>query len=406
MKKSLLLLAVIAMAAIVRASDLVVEEYGLPPSYSSIQSAINAASAGDRIFIKNKAGNLPWLENITITQSLDLLAFTDDSFFIMQGTVTISPTSFSTIDIIGMINLTNGISTGTNPTGDPTILRILNGQLASDISVGNNNYNLTVHGTVTNGISYRHGVVVGNTVGADGISVSSEGWNAVDTGYIFGNIINANLGIQWASTSSYFDIRNNFVNMPGGGSYCISVSNTVANSAVLNKVYNNTVAVYGNAQNEYGIYVSGAANSQIDVQNNVVARTYNNSYYGYYAYGIVGYAGSGGNLTVTYNYVGSSYNTTISGTLTTNLNNNTGNAISLNGNGTTQNGVGANGGNPGPMFYNTDLTVNSAGCYGGSYTLNNFFPGSPNYAMTWLTNYTFTVRTGNTINIKASSYDK
>jgi hypothetical protein len=116
--------------------------------------------------------------------------------------------------------------------------------------------------------------------------------------------------------------------------------------------------------------------------------------------------GSGGSLTVTYNFVAQIFTYSISGSLTTNLNNSTGSNISLNGNGSTQGGIGLNGGNPGAMFYNTDLSANTAGCYGGSFTLSNFFPNSPNWAMTWLTNFPFNVRTGNTINIKASSYDK
>ena len=86
MKKLLLLCtALIAIVVFAHANDLVVEESGLPPSYSSITAAVAAANSGDRIFIKNKAGNLPWLENITITKSLTLLAFTYDSFFVGAG---------------------------------------------------------------------------------------------------------------------------------------------------------------------------------------------------------------------------------------------------------------------------------------------------------------------------------
>ncbi len=400
MKKSLLLWVIIAIAITARAADLVVEEYGQAPSYSSIQSAISAASSGDRIFIKNKAGNLPWLENITISQSLDLLAFQNDSFFVMQGTVTISPSSNSTINIIGMINLSAGIGSGSNPTGNRSTLRILNGQLAGDVNISNNNYNVIVQGTTTTGIYYKHGVIVGNTIGGNGITVNTENINPVDTSYIMGNKITSSNPLTWNSTSSYYDIRNNFAQ--SGASYGFNITTSVASGTGVNKIYNNTVSVNGGTSYAYAIYVVGNTNSQIDIQNNVVDK-YNSS--GYYDYGIYASAGSGGTLSATYNFVDAYFYYAIGGSLTVNLNNTT-NYITLNGNGSTQANVGVDGGNPGVMFYDTDLSQNDAGCYGGSFTIKNFFPQSPNWAMTWLTNYNFSVRTGNTINIKASSYDK
>lgn len=133
MKKLLLLCtALIAIVVFAHANDLIVEESGLPPSYSSITAAVAAANSGDRIFIKNKAGNLPWLENITITKSLTFLAFTYDSFFVVQGSYLIAPSVADTVNIIGMINLSGGISAGANaPTGARSAVRIFNTQLNS-----------------------------------------------------------------------------------------------------------------------------------------------------------------------------------------------------------------------------------------------------------------------------------
>lgn len=52
------------------ATDLVVEEFGQPPSFASIGAAVAAANDGDRILIKNRAGNVPWIEDVTVNKSL------------------------------------------------------------------------------------------------------------------------------------------------------------------------------------------------------------------------------------------------------------------------------------------------------------------------------------------------
>jgi hypothetical protein len=411
MKKFILLSAFIIVGILVKANDLIVEEGGLPPSYSSISAAITAANTGDRIFVKNKSGNLPWLENITISKSLDLLAYVNDSFFIMQGSVTIIPTSTSTIDIIGMINLNGSVSIGSSvPTGSRSIVRILDGQfLSGSITCGVNNFDVTVEGCSVNGgdIQYEHGSIVGNTItnsASYGIFVESESTVTTDTSYIFGNRITCSstsgYGIYWSSSTMNFDIRNNFVTAAYYGMY---INPTISNSIALNKIYNNTVSIAGSGQStNYGMYIAGSSATQIDVQNNVVDR---NDAVNYTYYGIYANVGGGGNLSVTYNYVDNAFSSTITGSITVNLNNTTNTAISLNGNGSTVGGVGQNGGNPGVQFYDTDLTINDAGCYGGSYTLNNFnqFTGS---AVTWLTNYQYNVRTGTTLGIKANSYDR
>jgi hypothetical protein len=349
------------------------------------------------------------LENITITKSLDLLAYVNDSFFIMQGSVTVTPGASSTINIIGMINLNGSVNANTVPPGNRTTVRILGCQLQSgNIGFGYNNYDLTVEGcSIAGAITYNHGNIVGNTINSStsyAIQAGPESIATADTSYIFGNKISNSYylgyGISWTSTTMAFDIRNNFVTCPYYGIYVSSTTTTTQ----LNKVYNNTVSISNAGSNYlYGIYVSGSSGSQIDVQNNVVDR---NSSTNYTYYGIYGSAGSGGNLTVTYNWVDNGFTTPISGSITVNLNNNTTTAISLNGTGSTVGGVGQNGGNPGVQFYDTDLTVNDAGCYGGSFTLNNFFPSFTGSAITWLTNYQFNLRTGNTLSIKANSFDR
>lgn len=408
MKKLLLLCtALIGIVVFSKANDLIVEENGILPSYDSITAAVRAANAGDRIFIKNKAGNLPWVENITISKSLTLLAFTADSFFIVQGSYNIIPATPDTVTIIGMINLVGEIETESNaPAGSRSALRVFNTQLNNgSILFPYTNYDITVEGCslVTGNIEYEHGSILGNTINTSaeyGIQVIAESTITTDTSYILGNRIYTNYtsgyGIYWTSSTMSFNISNNYVTSPYYGIY-ISPPNTTS----LQKIYNNSVLIVNATNNgNYGIYVSGSAVSQIDVQNNAVTKLGGT---GANFYGIYGVVSSGG-LSVTYNYASNTLTYPISGSFTVNLNNNVSNAITFSGFGVPSAGV--NGGNPGSAFLNTDLSANTVGCFGGSFTANNFFTGTTLGPNTWLTNFQYNVRTGNTLGIKAYSFSK
>ncbi len=393
MKKVLLILVIAFTGIITKANDLIVEENGLLPSYSSIRAALAAANSGDRIFVKNKAGNLPWLENDTITKSVDILAYVNDSFFIVQGNYCIAPTVSATINIIGMYNINNNIQSITTPTGSRSVLRLLDCKLG-DVTVGNNNYDLTLQGSYVNNVSYRHGSIIGNDINGE-LVAASESANTSDTSYIFGN--ETYKDITWNSSTMYFDIRNNFVRVNNTSG--IIISNTLATGS-LNKIYNNTISqTFTQAGGYAGIEID--AGTQIDVQNNVI--DLNSSTGSFLSYGIN--STSSNVITASYNIVDSAISITMHGVFTYNLHNSS-IAVYLNADGSTQNNVGVNSGNPGIQFYDTDLTVNDAGIFGGSYTINNFFPQYTGSAKTWLTNYQFNIRTGNTLSIKANSYDR
>src|SRR5690554_1947736 len=94
------------------AADRVVEEFGFPPAYSSIGAAVAAAEDGDRIIIKNRAGNIPWIENITINKSLQFLSHANDDFFIVQGDYTIEFIPGLEVDIVGMRNTSGNLAQG------------------------------------------------------------------------------------------------------------------------------------------------------------------------------------------------------------------------------------------------------------------------------------------------------
>jgi len=61
--------AVTGLAFQAMAADLIVEENGDLPNYGTIKDAVNAASDGVRIFIKNKAGGIAYQKNVIIAKS-------------------------------------------------------------------------------------------------------------------------------------------------------------------------------------------------------------------------------------------------------------------------------------------------------------------------------------------------
>lgn len=116
----------------------------------------------------------------------------------------------------------------------------------------------------------------------------------------------------------------------------------------------------------------------------------------------------GGQANCYYNHVSSGYTTAIGGAWTfedLNLINQT---IEIDEeDGSFTNAPNAiDGGNPAPLFFDLDLTQNDAGCYGGSFTQDNFFPLHTGAARVYNVVYPFNVRVGNTMNVKAFSFDR
>lgn len=115
------------------AVDRVVEEFGSAPTYPNIAAAVTAAVDGDRIIIKNRAGDIPWIETITVDKSLEFLNYADNGFFVVQGNWTIVPAAGRVVVIKGMRNTSGSIlATGAGTLGS-TVLKVLDGQFVSGV---------------------------------------------------------------------------------------------------------------------------------------------------------------------------------------------------------------------------------------------------------------------------------
>lgn len=408
--KKLILLSLLFILTIARtyATDIVVEEFGITPAYPSITDAVAAANDGDRIIIKNRAGNIPWIENITITKSLEFLPFDNDTFFIVQGNYTINIASGKTVSIIGMKNTSGGINTTSAPVGSKVATINIMGCyfLSGVISLQYSGYGVnTINTKLDNGnIVFCYGNVIGCdvTCAISNQGILITGGNSVlnDTIAIIGNkvnMINSYDGIYLGTTTSRFTIRNNFIKHRSTG---ISINYACAGN---NYIYNNTIASNTTSSSALGITISYVYTGQVvEVMNNVIDATSTGT-----TYGIYNGSSNSGTINVYYNHVDVTFNYPVSTGFTYSGNNFTSSSISLASDGRLSAGNAAiNNGNPAAPYYDLDLSIGDPGAYGGSYTIDNFFPIHAGAARVYLSTYPFNVRQGNTLNIKANTYDR
>lgn len=420
MKTVLSLLITVVTLAQLNAADLLVEEFGLSPAYSTIGDAVAAASDGDRIIIKNRTGGIPWVENVTINKSLEILSYDNDDFFIVQGTWFLVPSSGRTITIIGMQNTNGGISASTNGSGTRTVMNIFDTHLINGSLNFNYNYlDVNIVGTkLDNGsINIKYGSVVGCdvTYGSAGgaINITSDAspsdailnivGNRIDHNYASTSIYGA---IDWNSSSQFFNIRNNYIQASNMGIY---LDDAKSSTVELQVIYNNSIQIVNGSSStsatRCGIYVESiGTSSNIEVMNNLIDMTA--TYTGPYNVGIYS-ATNSGQRNVYYNMVddNTTMDASINNNWTVNTNNNTSTTVSMNST-TGASSQGANLGNPATPFYDIDLTRNDMGCFGGSFTADNFFPMFTGAARVWFVAYPFNIRQGNTLSIQGATYDR
>ena len=411
--KKLLTLALVLYAAGAFAADRIVEEFGTPPTYSSIAAAVAAAVDGDRIIVKNRAGDIPWIENIAISKSLTFLSYTNNVQFVVQGTYTINATNGREVNFIGMRNTAGGVVAGTaTGTARGTLVSIMDCWfVAGSISLSNTVFDVQVIGNqLDNGAVIIHwGNVIGNSVSnpsVTSINITSTLTTApTDTCYIVGNrVLNAGFtGILVDSRHQVYHIKNNFVKCYNP--IQLSKGNAVS---IPNLVYNNTLlSTSCGAGFDGNLYILNTVSGSVwEIMNNVFDNQ-SGSCSTTYAINL----GSGISTSVIngyYNHVDALYSLPIDPSGWTFLGNNTtGATIATNTTtGVITSGSPINGGNPAAPYYDLDLSIGDAGAYGGSYTHNNFFPLFTGAARVYFVTYPFNVRQGSTLATKAFGFDR
>lgn len=392
------------------AVDRIVEEFGVPPTYPNINAAVAAAADGDRIIVKNRAGDIPWIENITVAKSLEFLSYADNGLFVVQGNYVITPADGRTVIINGMRNTSGNITGSTTGTLRGTRVRILDSQLVSGtISFTTDAFLVDVVGTSLQAgyVRINFGNVVGceviNNQNAEGVRVTpvtSVFQN--DTLHIVGNKIQSVQGYEGVfvnTVAQVVHIRNNFIRHGWMGIEVYAGNN----GGVQNLIWNNSVQGYTGSSSIYGISLANTTNGSIwEVMNNAIGSTFGGT-----NRGINKDSGNSGQINVYFNHVQSGFNIPISADFTFVGSNTTNQPVTFNADGTFLNAPSAiNGGNPAAPFYDLDLSIGDAGAYGGSYTLSNFFPLHTGAARVHMTGHPFNVRQGSTLRVKATAFDR
>ena len=406
-KLTAILLLTGLLSLYVTAADLIVEENGVLPNYPTIQNAVNAASDGDRIFVKNKAGAVPYMENVTIGKSVELLPFDPDGEFLVMGSYTLQPAVGRTISIIGMNNQVGSITMAANsPVGSPSLVNVLGCRLQSgSISITGTNIRSHLAGNQLNSgsITTRWAIITGNQLLWGSITVNSAAsLSAEDTLYIVGNRIIANGRINWANGYHYFHIANNMI-LSYSALYPVYVTSIKAGSGISSIVNNTGYTTSGNSR---GIWINTTVPSgaTLEIHNNALEQTTaSGTNYPIYVNAIAG----GGFVGYFYNKI-RGWNAGYVCAGCASAGNATDNALSISintGECTTVPGC-VDGGNPSTDFKDLDLTTNDVGTKGGSFNFNNFYPLFTGGARVYLVKTPRTVLQTSTIRAEAESYDR
>jgi hypothetical protein len=372
---------------------LVVKEYGVNATYSTIAAALSASLDNDTIVIYDKPSGQLWLENIVISKNLTFLHPNQGTRFKVPGQVTIVPKAGMDLYFIGWdLNGNNITATANGNTATASnrakitvtdCINVANIDLNVDWIDARISYNQT---NITGNIYFRHGLAVANVLSSGGILTIPESTVASqnDSLIIVGN------KARWC----FFDsqecglIANNYFSHSGSGSnstwfelgqghallirnhnqasnaYLTIVNNTIINSGstyantgttrmglgfwncgtVSNiKILNNLIVVYGPAPN-YGIYFEATSGASFISHNYINAQT-------------------------TANFCNKSFNNELN--YTTNVTNAYG-LIDTWGRAGSGNTQLINKGNYLGEYYDIDLTRNDIGTYGGPYTIDNY----------------------------------
>lgn len=381
------------------AIDRIVQENGPAGTFPTISAAITAAVDGDRIIIYPKIGDNPYIENITIDKSLEIASAQDAVRYKIQGNVIITALNNRTVSIVGA-QLVSGSISGAS-SGWRTNVNIMGCLLdGGDITFNNQYYTNIVSNILNNGsITISHGKIIGNDMMNEErlILINNSTSLTDDTMSIIANKVSRIL----CTSNIFLNIYNNFIKRTSvnysTNAHSIEYS-FVSSQNKLNIINNTIITPYSdtpsNSRAKYmylaspgiiknNIIQASAVNTSLYAPNAAIVASGISSSYNYFMNNVVAY---------------SAFSATDVGLTTIPTNQNTGQLILPT--------LAQNGADPSFEFYDLDLTAGDAGCYGGSYTLDNYFPITGSSRVYNIDMPFGITTTGAPLNIKADGFDR
>jgi hypothetical protein len=393
------------------AIDRVVDITGTGGTFTTINAALAAAADGDRILVIPHAGF--FVENLVLDKSLQLMSAVEGQRFNLQGNITLAPAAAGREITIQNVLFPSGfgITANASPAGTRTAARVLDCKLlGGNVILANNNYNVVIarDSVMNGGVTFRVGKVLGNFI--NGFITCSSDVVSEDVNMVVGNRIELSQGnytglipIFLGNSTQYIRFENNYILGTNGLSFSNGTSVIGANQAKagtgMNTIVNNTIHSNGN------LFVSAVALINANVGSSPNLRIWNNLITASGTVSGIAIA-NGSSVPVHYNAVKSPLS--IAGTPTgTNLLNSNSHSFINSTTGTLSAGADAiDAGDPSPEFTDLDLTRNDIGCYGGSFSLENFLaPGSASAVVTFV-DAPRRVLQGAPIDIKAEGFDR
>lgn len=367
-------LFVIALAGLfsqmASAADIYVRDLGAGGAFSTISAAIAQASNGDRIIIRPKAGNVPYVENLTIDKSLSFVSETNFSKYILQGAISVTPAPGRMVTISNLqISGTGAISVDAATVGGRTTLNILN-SLTAAVNAAQANTTLNLSGCTSAAVTMTHGRVTGNRVNS--VLFSNQGTDthlSDDDIEVIANAVLTTGGLGGNQKNYALRIFNNYLTT---GTILISGAKNNSTNEITNNVIGSTTDTNSTL---YSIYLNLASGNPalFSIMNNVILKQ-SNSYATYYPV----IASANASAYVYYNITNSNeYNGSFIMPSVTNSGNNSSAVFTLNTTTFTVSGTGiANSGSPEDDYADIDLTRNDRGNGGGSNAWANYWPAN------------------------------
>lgn len=182
--KKLFFASLMLVAFQMNAAILVVKEYGVNATYSTIVAALTAAANNDTIVVYDKPSGQQWTEDLTIDKNITFMHPTQGTRFKAPGNITIVPKAGMDLYMIGW-NLDSKSITATSTGATATSSNRAKITIGDCQNVSNINlnvdwidarlfYNQT---NITGNFTFRHGMAIANVL-AGGIEVIQESTTA------------------------------------------------------------------------------------------------------------------------------------------------------------------------------------------------------------------------------------
>ena len=370
---------------------LVVKEYGVNASYSTIAAALAASLDNDTIVIYDKPSGQLWLEDILINKNLTFLHPNPGTRFKVPGEITVSPKAGMDLYFIGWdLNGKSITATTTGNTATATnrakitvtdCINVANINLGVDWIDARVFYNQT---NITGNIYFGHGLCVANII-SGGIYTIPESTTVSqnDSLIIIGNkakwcFFNSQecglIANNYFANNGWYGNNNTWYEPGNLNALSIRWHNQGANAflTIVNNTILNTCTTTNN--NKIGLAIAQCGTvSNIKILNNLIGAIGSGTNPGTNLG--IWFEGHTGQAFMSHNYittVGSNSFSNMTFNNELNYTANTASSIDTWGRAASGNTQLINKGNYLGEYYDIDLTRNDIGTYGGPYTINNY----------------------------------